>query len=114
MSPDNWTLINGLLSGWPALPSWSLADQMDSSAGIMNRILFIRKHIWKVFSIPSPAPCAEGTEKKDKSYLQGDCSLRPGSQVNGKQLEFSYPFGKCLLSMSSVLGSGDLAGKRKM
>lgn len=38
MSPDNWTLINGLLSGWPALPSWSLADQMDSSAGIMNSV----------------------------------------------------------------------------
>lgn len=48
--------------------------------------------MWKVFSIPSPAPCAEGAEKKDRSYLQGDCSLRPGSQVNGKQLEFSYPF----------------------
>lgn len=38
--------------------------------------------------------------------------FRPGSHVSNRHLEFRYPFGKCLLSISSVLGT-DLAGIRK-
>lgn len=37
MSSDNWTLTHGLLPGWPALLSWSLTDQRDSSADILSR-----------------------------------------------------------------------------
>lgn len=40
--------------------------------------------------------------------------LRPGSYVNNRLLEFSYPFDKCLLSMSSMLATGGLAGIRKL
>lgn len=122
-SPDNWTFTRGLLPAWPTLPSWSLTDQMDSSVRILSTIALTWNEGGQFYSFTNM--CGKLSVFQALQYVlrvqraktnpafKEVVVFRPGSPVNNRHLEFSYPFGKCLLSMSSMLGTGDLAGTRK-
>lgn len=94
---------------------------MDSSAGIISRMAltwnegdtFIHSQMGRRSSLVRSlcqVPRVRGG-KTDPAFEELTV-FRPGSHVSNRQLEFSYPFDKCLLSISSVLGT-DLAGTRK-
>lgn len=94
---------------------------MDSSAGIISRMAltwnegdsFIHSQMGRRSSLVQSlcqVPRVRGG-KTDPAFKELTV-FRPGSLVSNRQLEFSYPFDKCLLSIRSVLGT-DLAGTRK-